>query len=272
MRAADMLQRCMEVRLSRRHGSGWPATCRNAGCVWCGPSTARRRWRGIERWITEDDAPVSLAVLPLGPGRGVLRRAVAHLRRALRDVRDRAARRDRRWRGVAIAGMASADGTALLLIRHPGVGRAEVAEALCRRWPGAVVGVAGSLSPSWEMRVEDAVELARARRGAASNRSGPSSSHSGARTPIPVNNAPRRSRAPSSPCRWRYRRFALGSRHNRQFFQNDALNSCNIVSIPAMRGVRRATNAVGLASGNYPEPAPTERPASHIILRRDSRR
>jgi hypothetical protein len=165
MRAAGMLQRCVEVRLSRRHGSGWPATCRNAGCVWCGPATARRWWRGIERWITGDDAAVSLAVLPLGPGRGVLRRAVARLRRAVRDVRDRAARRDRRWRGVAVAGMASADGTALLLIRHPGVGRAEVADALCRRWPGAVVGDAGSLSPSWEMPVEDAVELARARRG-----------------------------------------------------------------------------------------------------------
>ena len=32
LRVADSLQRCAEVRLSRRHGSGWPETCRISFC------------------------------------------------------------------------------------------------------------------------------------------------------------------------------------------------------------------------------------------------
>jgi hypothetical protein len=62
--------------------------------------------------------------------------------------------------------MAAGDGSVWLLIRHPGVTRAEIADALRSRWPGAVVGDAGAAEPSWEISsVEDAVELARARRG-----------------------------------------------------------------------------------------------------------
>ena len=94
-----------------------------------------------------------------------MRAAVARLRRALRDFRDRAARRNGHWRGVAIAGMASADRTAVVLVRHGGIDRAEVADVLHRRWPDAAIGDVGSLSPSWEFAIEDAVELARARRG-----------------------------------------------------------------------------------------------------------
>jgi hypothetical protein len=75
-------------------------------------------------------APVSLVILPLTHRSGGLRSIVARMGRACRDVRDRAARRRGRWRGVAIAGMASGDGAALLLIRHAGLTRAEVAEVL----------------------------------------------------------------------------------------------------------------------------------------------
>ncbi|MBD0272922.1 MAG: hypothetical protein ICV73_13465 [Acetobacteraceae bacterium] len=164
-RAADRLQRCLEVRLSRRHGSGWPWTCRASGCAFCGPAPARRWWRGIERWIGEEGAPVSLVVLPLGRRPGGLRTAVARLRRALRDVRDRAARRRPAWGGVAVAGMATGDDTAFLLVRHHGVSRHEIAAVLRRRWPAAVVGEVGAAEPSWPMSAEGAVELARARRG-----------------------------------------------------------------------------------------------------------
>jgi hypothetical protein len=163
--AAGRLKRCMEVRLSRRHGSGWPEVCRSPGCRWCGPTLAHGWWRGIERWIVEGGDPVTLAVLPLNHGPGGLRAAVARQRRALRDVRDRAARRNRRWRGVAIAGMAAGDRTALVLVRHPGVTRGEAAQVLRRRWPSAAIGDVWAASPSWEMPVEDAAQLARARRG-----------------------------------------------------------------------------------------------------------
>jgi hypothetical protein len=82
----------------------------------------------------------------------------------MRDVRDRAAQRRSRWRGVAITGMTSANGAALLLIRHPALTRAEVADVLRRRWPDVTLSD-GTVPPTWEMTVEDAVELACERRG-----------------------------------------------------------------------------------------------------------
>lgn len=66
---------------------------------------------------------------------------------------------------MTIAGMATSDSEVLLLVRHAGIDRGEVADILQRRWPGAIVGDVGTLAPSWEMPVENAVELARARRG-----------------------------------------------------------------------------------------------------------
>lgn len=164
---ADRLLKCVDVRLSRRRDAGWPPVCKSVGCwcLWCSPPLARRWWRGVERWVVQDNAPVSLAVLPLHHGSDGLRAAVARLRRALRDFRDRASRRNGHWRGVAIAGMASADRTAVVLVRHAGLERAEVADVLHRRWPDAAIGDVGSLSPSWEFAIEDAVELACARRG-----------------------------------------------------------------------------------------------------------
>jgi hypothetical protein len=60
--------------------------------------------------------------------------------------------------------MATGD-VALLLVRHPGIGRSEVADVLEARWPDAFVGDVGAAEPSWTMTTEDAAELARVRRG-----------------------------------------------------------------------------------------------------------
>lgn len=125
----------------------------------------RRWWNGVQRWIIEGGEPVSIATLPLQYRPGELRAAVARLRRACRDVRDRAARQRARWRSMAIAGMAFGNSTALLLIRHPVVALAEVGDVFTRRWPDATIQQGISASPCWAMSVEDAVELGRARRG-----------------------------------------------------------------------------------------------------------
>ncbi len=119
----------------------------------------------MHRWITREGAPDSLAVLPSPHSPGALRAAVARLRRACRDVRDRTARKRRRWCGVAMAEMATGDGVMLVLVCHPGVARSEVADVLRRRWPAAVVQDVGAAEPSWSMPTEDAAELARVRRG-----------------------------------------------------------------------------------------------------------
>jgi hypothetical protein len=60
--------------------------------------------------------------------------AVRRLRRGLRDVRDRTARRSQRWRAM-FAGMAGGDGIPLVLISHEGVDQLEVLNVLRRRWP-----------------------------------------------------------------------------------------------------------------------------------------
>ena len=116
-------------------------------------------------WIRKDGAPISLAVLSSPNHPAGLRARVARLRRAFRDVCDRAARRHASWRGVEVAGMARGEGTALVLVRHPGTARAEVADVFGGRWPDAVIGDAVASGPSWAMATEDAADLARARRG-----------------------------------------------------------------------------------------------------------
>jgi hypothetical protein len=162
---AARLQRCMAAMTTRRHGAGWPWMCRGSGaCAWCRQALGRRWWRGMRHWIMEGGDPVSLVVLPVARDTGNLRGAIARLRRACRDVRDRAARRRAPWRHVAIAGMTTGD-AALLLVRHPGIGRSEVADVLGVRWPDASVGDVGAAEPSWQMATEDAAKLARIRRG-----------------------------------------------------------------------------------------------------------
>ena len=70
--------------------------------------------------------------------------AVRRLRRGLRDVRDRMARRSRRWREVCCAGMAGGDGTALVMVSHEGVDRHEVEDVLRRRWPDVALKESGA--------------------------------------------------------------------------------------------------------------------------------
>jgi hypothetical protein len=83
----------------------------------------------------------------------------------LRDVRDTTARHRKAWRPVAMAGMASGDGTALIPVRHPGLSRGEITDVLGRRWPDLLASDVGAAEPTWSMPIDDVVELAPARRG-----------------------------------------------------------------------------------------------------------
>jgi hypothetical protein len=164
-RMANRLAQCMKARVGRCLDGGRPWTCRSPGCSWCRKTTKSRWWAGSQRWVAEGGESVSIVVLPVQYRPGELRAAVARLRRACRDVRDRAARQRARWRSVAMAGVAFGNGTALLLIRHPVVALAEVGDVITRRWPDAIIRQGISASPCWAMSVQDAVELGRARRG-----------------------------------------------------------------------------------------------------------
>jgi hypothetical protein len=160
--AADRLRRCMAARQGRRSGGGWPRTCRSAGCAWCRSPLIRAWWSGMCNWSAPTTS--SLAIIPAHSPAG-LRQAVRRLRRGLRDVRDRMARRRRHWRGVCFAGMASGDGTVMVLVLHDGVGRHEVLEVLRRRWPEIVVKSLAGEAPRSAMTADNAADLARSRRG-----------------------------------------------------------------------------------------------------------
>jgi hypothetical protein len=159
---ADRLARCQRARVYR--GSGWPWRCRRAGCWACRRAAMRGWWRDFRSWIGDSDS--SLAIIPLT---GDPITAVRKLRKALRDVRDRTARRDARWRGVLIAGFAS-DGSALVLIRHDGISRMRLWSVLNRRWPDVRISDVSDIQPSTSLPVEQAVGLAMARRGTESIR------------------------------------------------------------------------------------------------------
>ena len=115
------------------------------------------------RWSAEA-TKWSLAIIPLHSSAG-LPDAVRRLRRGLRDVRDRMARRRRRWRDVCFAGMAGGDHTALVMITHEGIDWWEVLDALRRRWPAVVVKSLEQEEPTWVMTADDAADLGRCRRG-----------------------------------------------------------------------------------------------------------
>ena len=120
-------------------------------------------WLGMCQWAAEGTTS-SLAVIPIHSPAG-LPAAVRRLRRGLRDVRDRMARRRRRWRGVCLAGLACGDGAALVLITHDDVNRSEVLDALRGRWPDAAVKTLEQEAPTVAMSAEDAADLGRCRRG-----------------------------------------------------------------------------------------------------------
>jgi hypothetical protein len=119
----------------------------------------RRWWRGLQIWLA--GSKISLALIPIN---GDLIGFTRRLRKGLRDVRDRSARRDYRWQSVAMAGLADGD-RALILIRHSGMDRAEVWARFERRWPGIVLCNPGKFEPSSRMTVKDATSIAERRRG-----------------------------------------------------------------------------------------------------------
>ena len=86
------------------------------------------------------------------------------LRKSLRDVRDRAAQQDHRWRAVAMAGLEDGH-QALILVQHPDLRRVSLWSMLKRRWPNVLLTDPGSTEPTSTMTVEAAVALARRRRG-----------------------------------------------------------------------------------------------------------
>ena len=154
---AARLTLCMQERQARR--ADWPWRCRSAGCWACRRTLTRSWWRGMLAW--PDQPWSSLAVIPLGTDPIA---SIRRLRKGLRDVRDRAARVDQRWAGVAFAGLLS-EGVAMILISHPDFDRTAVWWALSARWPKAVIVDVGDAEPSWRMAGDDAVALARCRRG-----------------------------------------------------------------------------------------------------------
>ncbi len=151
------MARCQFERQNRQ--PGWPWRCRAAGCWSCRRTITRRWWRGFRIWL--DGADTSLALIPFDddPIAGTPK-----LRKGLRDVRDRAARQHRHWQSVALSGFASEDHL-LVLMQHAHIDRRTVQVVLARRWPDVVLGDVGDAEPSAWMAVDDAVALARRRRG-----------------------------------------------------------------------------------------------------------
>lgn len=161
---AARLRRCADARRGRDSGSGWPWTCRSIGCVWCRQPLIRGWWAGMRAWCLPDDR--TLALVPVLYEPGGLRMAVRRLRRALRDLRDRHARNDLRWRHVGFAGLLTGSGTAMIVVDRGPVRRAEIFDAVRHRWAEAEVTDLTSEAPSMAMTVADAVEVASVRRGA----------------------------------------------------------------------------------------------------------
>jgi hypothetical protein len=160
---ADRLERCMTGRQQRHYGSGWPYSCRTSGCLWCRRAMIRGWWAGIRYW-SEAAALSSVAIIPVLLPAGLFD-AVIRLRRGLRDVRDRTARRWKRWRSVSFAGLMGDDRQALIMISHQSIDRREVLSVLRQRWPSVVLKDLEQEEPTWAMTADDAADLGGHRRG-----------------------------------------------------------------------------------------------------------
>jgi hypothetical protein len=162
---ADRLLRCQMARSARR-GSEWPWRCRSAGCWACRRPAIHRWWSELCQWVAASGTPVSFCKLPLRAGRG-LRAAVRHIRKACRDLRDRAARGPggRRWQAIAIAGLALGDGTAWLAVAHGGITRTALADGFARRFGAVVFADLADTPPPTSFSDAAAVELSRLGRG-----------------------------------------------------------------------------------------------------------
>jgi hypothetical protein len=158
---AARLGRCMTAHRSRHHGNGRRYTCQSAACVWCRPMIIHGWWTGMCEWAA---ATSSLGILSIGSSIGLLD-ATRHLRRAIRDVRDRVARHRNPWRDVRLAGMIGGDRRAMVMVSHEEIDRREVQNVLQRRWPDVLIKNRGQEEPAWRMLPDDAAELGRCRRG-----------------------------------------------------------------------------------------------------------
>jgi hypothetical protein len=160
---ADRLKRCMTARQERHYGDGWPFSCRTSGCYWCRRAMVRGWWEGMRYWSAAAKTS-SLAIIPIRSPAG-LADAARRLRRGLRDVRDRTARRYKRWRTVSYAGMIGGDHAAMVMISHDGVDRRDVLDVLRRRWPDVVLKGLELEEPAWTMTPDEAADLGGRRRG-----------------------------------------------------------------------------------------------------------
>jgi len=154
---AARLERCTTARQQRHYGDGWPYSCRSSACFWCRRAMVRGWWAGIRYW-SEAAATLSLAIISIRSPAG-LSDAARRLRRGLRDVRDRTARRFRRWRTVSFAGMTGGDHRSLVLISHLGIDRQDVLDVLNRRWPDVVLKDLAQEEPTWTMTPGEAADL-----------------------------------------------------------------------------------------------------------------
>lgn len=134
---ADRIGRCLAARHGRQHGADWPWRCRSPGCPRCLNRSLRRWAAGVSAWAeAHGSARSSTLRLPLPPDNPI--EEARCLRRRLRDLRDRAARVDSRWRSVAMAGTAS-DNEAVIVIAHSDLSSEAIAFAMHRRWVEASV-------------------------------------------------------------------------------------------------------------------------------------
>ena len=140
---AARLGRCMTAHRSRHHGDGRQFSCQSAACTWCRRAMIHGWWVGICDWAA---ATSSLAILSIDSSIGLLD-ATRHLRRAIRDVRDRVARHRNEWRDVRFAGITGGDRRIMVTVSHLGIDRCEVQDVLQRRWPDAVIKSWGKRSP-----------------------------------------------------------------------------------------------------------------------------
>ena len=158
---AARLGRCMTAHRSPHHGDGRLFSCQSSACAWCRRAMIHGWWVGICGWAA---ATSSLAILSIDSSIGLLD-ATRHLRRAIRDVRDRVARHRNEWRDVRFAGITGGDRRIMVTVSHLGIDRCEVQDVLQRRWPDAVIKRLGQEEPASKMLPAEAAELGRCRRG-----------------------------------------------------------------------------------------------------------
>lgn len=161
---ASRIFRCAAARVGRPHGAPWPWRCRSAGCMRCLHRSARRWTAGITAWADghggNSASTMALASELTSPTMHAIR-----LRRALRDLRDREARRDPRWGSVAFAGLCDLLGATIAIV-HPELRFGAVMAGLTRRWPKASFSSRSPTEwPPLHATSDMLVELAIRRRG-----------------------------------------------------------------------------------------------------------